>query len=79
VTRIAFLVLVGLAVLSSETTAAPPDRPLREILLDLEDASIGLARQIAEQQARQQWQIDRGPLYKSSPPVQNRGPESHHR
>jgi hypothetical protein len=51
--------------------AAPPVRPLSDILLDLGPRPEKKARQIAQQQAAQQWQMDRGPLYKSTPVLNN--------
>lgn len=46
-------------------------RPLSDILLDLKGRSEGQAKRIARDQAEQQWKMDMGPVFKSTPPINN--------
>jgi hypothetical protein len=62
------------ALLLSPAALAQPTRPLADVLLDLGSASPRLALRIATQQAREQWRMDRGPLYKSTPVKENGDP-----
>lgn len=54
---------------------AAPTLPLDTILLDLEDAPLSTVKKVAELQAQQQYQMDKGPLYKSCPKAQNSDPK----
>jgi len=73
--RIALAVACVLTVFSPAAWSAPPHRPLDQIFLDLEDAGLPQVKRIARQMAQEQFQMDNGPLYKSTPPVQNRDPK----
>jgi len=68
------LPLAVLMLLPTPLFGEPTSRPLAQILVNLEDAGIEQAKEIAAQQAKQQWMIDRGPNYKSSPAAENNNP-----
>ncbi|MBY0522742.1 MAG: hypothetical protein K2R98_05065 [Gemmataceae bacterium] len=71
------LVLCSLAFSSGPAWSAvgPPTRPLSEILLDLDDAPLSTVKKVAELQAKEQFETDKGPLYKSAPAMLNSDPK----
>ncbi len=71
--RVAFFACVFFAI-SQQYLVAQEIRSLNDIFLDLDDASESVARNIADLQAKGQWKMDQGPLYKSTPPKENRDP-----
>lgn len=48
--------------------------PLERILIDLDGVPVSVAREIAAEQAKMQWKIDKGPNYKSAPQDTNGDP-----
>ena len=60
-------VLWCIAAAPAGTDAPARHMPLIRIFLDRGPEPFSMVKKIAEEQAAQQWEIDRGPLYKSTP------------
>jgi len=68
-----FASLLGL-LLAAPSALSASTRPLSDIVLDLDDAPFSTVQRIAAKQAVMQFKMDKGPLYKSTPPMENKDP-----
>jgi hypothetical protein len=73
VKKLVFWSLICLT-LTSGNALGQPIQPLTEILLDLGGMTEAQARRIAALQAKEQWKMDKGPNYKSTPDHDNGDP-----
>jgi len=65
---------LAMLVVFGSAWAAPTNQPLHRILLDLDDAPFSEVKRIAKLQAEMAFNMDKGPLYKSSPAMINNNP-----